>query len=117
MEHFSRRTVSGVECVTPTRKRLDAAYSVWFREEMKAMISGGVTRIVLDLSQVEFIDSSGLGALVSLMKSLGGAQNLVLCGVREAPMSVFRMTRMDKVFTLKANELEALEGLGVIKDT
>lgn len=116
MEHFSRRSEGGVECVTPTRKRLDAAYAVWFREEMKAMITGGVTRIVLNLSQVEFIDSSGLGALVSLMKSIGGAQNLVLCGLRESPMSVFKMTRMDKVFTLKANELEALEALGVIRD-
>jgi anti-sigma B factor antagonist len=52
-------------------KRIDASKAPAFKDEMTRCIETGQNQIVLDLSQVDFIDSSGLGALVSCLKRLG----------------------------------------------
>lgn len=79
-------------------KRLDAVIAVSFREAMLERIEQGQKRIVLDLSNVGFLDSSGLGAVVAVLKHLGQQGCLYLCGVSPAVMAVLRLTRMDRVF-------------------
>lgn len=81
--------------------RLDAASAVEFRREIMAVVPDKATHVKLDLSAVTFIDSSGIGALVSLLKTIGRAGELELCGVHEAVMSAFEMTHMNRVFTFK----------------
>ncbi|PPS58476.1 hypothetical protein CRX72_17575 [Pantoea sp. BRM17] len=63
--------------------------------------------LILDFSRVDFIDSSCLGALISILKSLNGGQ-LLLCALNSNIKSMFTLTRMDRVFTLCANREEAL---------
>ena len=77
--------------------RLDAAIAVPFRERMAAIIDAGSKRVVLDLAAVQFIDSSGLGALVSVLKQIGNDGDLRLCGLREGVYSLLRLTRMNRV--------------------
>ena len=93
--------------VTLVDKRLDARSTASFREKMREFIAAGQRRIVLDLSHIEFIDSSGLGALVSLLKQLSGQGELVICGARETVMSMFKLTRLDKVFQMVARPEDA----------
>lgn len=93
------------------RKRIDAALAVKLRDDLQALISQGSKKIVFNLQHVEFIDSSGLGALVSIMKSLGGNQNMALCQVKEAVLTVFKLTRMDKIFVILPSESEAITRL------
>jgi anti-sigma B factor antagonist len=81
-------------------KRLDAAIAVSFREAMLERIEQGQKKIVLDLSNVGFLDSSGLGAVVAVLKHLGQQGCLYLCGVTPAVMAVLRLTRMDRVFKM-----------------
>jgi anti-sigma B factor antagonist len=57
-------------------------------------------RIVLDLAQVGFIDSSGLGAIVALRKMLGPDRVLELAALSVSVAKVFRLTRMDGVFPI-----------------
>ena len=64
------------------------------------MIESGHPLIALDLSEVDFIDSSGLGAIVSVLKQLDGRGDLVIVGAKPAVMNLFRLTRMDKVFRM-----------------
>jgi anti-sigma B factor antagonist len=78
--------------------RLDAVIAPSFREALVSRIDQGCHNIVLDLSQVSFLDSSGLGALVFVLKHLvhkGG--RLHICGVTPAVMSVLKLTRMDRL--------------------
>ena len=82
-------------------KRLDAATAVEFRREILAVVPDPASHLKLDLSAVTFIDSSGIGALVSLLKAVGREGQLELCGVQDAVMSVFEMTHMNRVFTFK----------------
>ncbi len=54
-----------------TEPRIDAAVAIQFKDAMRAATDGGPDRVILDLSGVDFIDSSGLGAIVAAMKHLG----------------------------------------------
>jgi anti-sigma B factor antagonist len=100
--------------VKPLEKRLDAYLSADFKSGMISRIGSGNTRIVLDLSQVEFVDSSGLGAIISVLKTLGDTGELALSGMRPNVMSLCRLTRMDRVFQIFGSEQEAVKKLSGI---
>jgi anti-sigma B factor antagonist len=109
MIHETR--VGEVLIVHPTQPRLDAHEAESFKDHMGQRIRAGHVQLVLDLSQVEFIDSSGLGAIVASLKMLGGTGSLRLCGIRETILSLFKLTRMDRVFPIFATQEEALASL------
>lgn len=92
-------TRDGVLLITVNEPRIDAAGSVAFKERVRAIVHDFEGRVIVDLAQVEFLDSSGLGALVAIMKMLGGRRlELACCGV--AVSKVLALTRMDKIFVL-----------------
>ena len=102
-------TVTGQTCViTVHTDRIDAAMAIQFKEDMRGATEGGPARVVLDLSQVTFIDSSGLGAIVASMKQMGAGRRLDLAGLTPVVDKVFRLTRMDTVFRLFASLDDAL---------
>ncbi|GAB4388189.1 STAS domain-containing protein [Albidovulum sp.] len=80
--------------------RIDAAVAIQFKDRMRELTAPGPARVILDLSRVDFIDSSGLGAIVSVMKSLAPAQRLELAALTRDVGKVFRLTRMDSVFAI-----------------
>ncbi|SHI02816.1 STAS domain-containing protein [Marivita hallyeonensis] len=80
--------------------RIDAPTALQFKEDMRALTSKGDGRFVLDLKEVEFIDSSGLGAVVASMKQLRPGQVLELAALQPIVAKVFRLTRMDSIFTI-----------------
>src|SRR5215510_3362232 len=104
-------SVGDVLVVKPMQQRLDAQEAENFKEHMGKRIQDGHAKIVLDLSRVEFIDSSGLGAIVSSLKMLGGQGSLSLCGIRGTIMAMFKLTRMDRVFPMFVTEEEAIASL------
>ena len=65
-------------------------------------------RLVLDMGAVDFIDSSGLGAIVSAMKTRTEGAPLELAALTEKVVKVFRLTRMDGMFTLHESVPAAL---------
>ncbi|WP_028913764.1 STAS domain-containing protein [Pseudorhodobacter ferrugineus] len=80
--------------------RIDAASAIQFKERMREVTQTPSDRVLLDLSQVQFLDSSGLGAVVGVMKLLGADRKLELSGLTPTVAKVFRLTRMDSVFTI-----------------
>jgi anti-sigma B factor antagonist len=78
--------------------RIDAVSSIHFRDRMREILMHPAHHVVLDLSRVDFLDSSGLGALVAVWKICAGSRRLELCGVTANVRRVFRLTRMDSVF-------------------
>lgn len=95
--------------ITFTEKRLSAALAPEFENKVKNLINEGHTTIILDLSNVGFLDSSGLGAIVSSFQALNGQGEFILCGVQGAVASLFKLTRMDKIFKIYANLEDALK--------
>lgn len=88
--------------------RLDSYVASEFRDQMDAFIAQGNERIVLDLSAVDFVDSSGLGAIVTTQKRLGNARDLVICGAGESVLRLFRLARLDRILQLVQDERQAL---------
>jgi anti-sigma B factor antagonist len=82
--------------------RIDAAVAIRFKDLMRDIVQQGGARVVLDLSQVGFLDSSGLGAVVAVMKSLAPSRRLDLAALTPNVERVFHLTRMDTVFRIHA---------------
>ncbi len=86
--------------ISVNAERIDASVAIQFKDAMRAEAEGGPDHVVLDLGQVKFIDSSGLGAIVAAMKQLGKGRKLDLAALTPDVEKVFRLTRMDTVFTI-----------------
>jgi len=104
----------GAFYVNVDAERIDAAGAIQFKDRFREVVQDSEGRIVLDLGKVEFLDSSGLGAVVAAMKLLGPGRTLELVGLTPSVEKVFRLTRMDSVFTIHpdlASALGAADGL------
>lgn len=80
--------------------RLVADKAPAFKEQVGRYFVNGPVSLVLDLAKVEFIDSTGLGAIISLLKRMPQGSDLLVCGLNEAVTSMFMLTRMNRVFTI-----------------
>lgn len=81
-------------------KRLDAAIAGQFKDKVRPHVAARGPDLVLDLAAVEFLDSSGLGAVIALKKALPDGRRMVLRGLTPNVDRVFRLTRMDQVFEI-----------------
>jgi anti-sigma B factor antagonist len=80
--------------------RIDAASAIQFKELMRDLTQTAHPRVVLDLARVKFLDSSGLGAIVAVRKLLGPDRVMELSSLTPTVEKVFRLTRMDTIFTI-----------------
>jgi anti-sigma B factor antagonist len=83
--------------------RFDAAAAREFKVEINNHWRPDVRRLTIDMSTVEFLDSSGIGALLSTYKRLavGGAATVQLLHVKPAVQSVFELMRMHRIFDIQ----------------
>ncbi len=89
-----------VLCLTVQESRIDAAGAVAFKEKIRSLVTDFSGRVVIDMHKVDFLDSSGLGALVAVMKMLDGGRRLELARCGTIVRKVLMLTRMDSVFEL-----------------
>ena len=90
--------------------RIDASCTGQIKDRILSLIDAGQTSLLIDLGEVDFIDSSGLGTLVSCLNSLKKAGGkLKLCDIQENPKQVFEMTRLDRVFEIYDGQGEAVD--------
>lgn len=105
------RRTGGALVIGPGATRLAGVAADAIADDLLALVDAGHERLVLDLSRVSEIDSSGLAALVLVLKRVSPDGALVLLRVREVPWSVFRLTRLDRVFRAYASEEDALRAV------
>ncbi|MBR9843382.1 MAG: STAS domain-containing protein [Rhodobacteraceae bacterium] len=96
--NLSSQEAAEICIVSVNEPRIDAAVAIQFKDRMRDKTDDAGARVVLDLGQVNFIDSSGLGAIVAAMKQLGPNRRLDLAALNPNVDKVFRLTRMDRVF-------------------
>lgn len=108
----------GVTVVWPTG-RLSMVGAPMLREMLSSLVAAGRTRIVVDLSEVAFLDSSGLGALVAGLKTARQAGgDLRIAAPSEQVLLVLRLTSLDRVLEPHASaetafqEMPAPDGRG-----
>lgn len=108
---LSTETIQDVLVVRLTERRLDASKAPDFKTAISALIDGGSHRLVLDLEQVDFIDSSGLGVIVSCLKRLGPSGNLAIASANTGVRRLFTLTRMDRVFSMHDTPQAAVDAM------
>ena len=91
--------------------RLDAASAPEVKRRIGDWIRSGHRRLVLDVSDVEFIDSSGLHTLVFTLKQLGSYQALAISGPRDAVVNMFKLTRLYQIFNIFSDSEKAIAAL------
>lgn len=87
--------------VTIQDARIDAAIATRFKDRLRAIVLRGRKPVRLDMRRVDFMDSSGLGAMIAVRKALPESLPLVLEGLTPNVERVFRLTRMDNVFDIR----------------
>lgn len=100
---------SGDRTVIEVKGEIDVYTAPALREEISSLVDAEHTTIVVDLTQVSFMDSTGLGVLVGALKkvrTLGGDLSLVIN--EEKILKVFRITALTQVFSIHPTLEEAL---------
>ncbi|MCK4283355.1 MAG: STAS domain-containing protein [Candidatus Brocadiae bacterium] len=93
--------------------RFDAQSAPQIKSELHKLIEDGDTKLVLNLEKMDFIDSAGLGVLVScLRKAAAHGGDLRLAEVPEFCRSIFELTRLTRVFDVNETEAQATEAIG-----
>jgi anti-sigma B factor antagonist len=92
--------------------RFDAVAAPQVKAELHRLIENGNARLAVNLSQMDFIDSAGLGALVSsLRRAAAEGGDLRLAEVPAFCRSIFELTRLVRVFDVTESEDHAIEAL------
>jgi anti-sigma B factor antagonist len=97
---FEDKQLGNYLIVKYMQSRLDAHVANIFKKRFYEYIENGSKQIVLDLAAVDFIDSSGLGAIVSCLKHMGEEGTISICCLRREIQTMFSLTRMDRVFEI-----------------
>lgn len=110
MSITTTQSAGGVTVVT-VEGQLIVANRQELKQAIQEALDAGARRFVLDFSATAYIDSSGLGALVSINKrvrEVGG--ELRLAGLNEDLRSLFQLTKLDTLFAIAGSASEALAG-------
>jgi anti-sigma B factor antagonist len=84
-----------------------------FKDEIKALVEEGHCHVVLDLAGVPWINSTGMGILISGYHSLKAAEgSMRICSVKERVLSIFYVSQLEKIFSVFPDREAALADLG-----
>jgi anti-anti-sigma factor len=86
---------------------LDGIKGNELRREVSGVLANGAEILLIDMKEVNFIDSSGLGALVSAMQMARNANaKLFICSISAQVRMLFELTKMDRIFQTFADQDE-----------
>ena len=90
---------------------IDLHRSPQVRETLEPLVSQKVARILLDFSQVSYIDSSGLALMIETLQRIQGyGGKFAMFGLRAGVRSIFEIARLDQIFSIFPDEAAALAG-------
>ncbi len=101
-------SLDGVTVLAP-RGDIDMSRAPSFREHVRRAINAGAPKVVIDLSEVEYMDSSGLATLVEAMRNAKQASvGLMLCGLHQKVLAIFEIARLHHFFEIVATVEDAI---------
>jgi anti-sigma B factor antagonist len=108
--NLKTETNGGIVVLSVREERLDAHNSDELKLEVNRLFESGTKNLLVDLKEVRFIDSSGLGVLVSGFKNASThTGSIKLCSLQTQVRSMFELTRLHRVFDIYQTIDEALE--------
>ncbi len=109
MFQYDKQERDGI-LVLALRGNLDANTAGALKDEVVAMSQARISRVVVDLSPLTLVDSTGVGVLISLFKRARGNEGHVyFAGINGQPREIFRLLRLDRSLDTFPSVAEALE--------
>ena len=112
---MNSRNPNQTTCFVDIAGEVDVYTSPQLKQDLVSMAERGYKQVIVNLSQVEYLDSTGLGVLIGGLKRMreaGGNLSLVAPGMRI--LRIFEITGLNKIFDIYAPEAEAADKEGVI---
>jgi len=107
---LTKRTVDGILVIQCNGRIVFGEESALLRDEVKKAVTDGNKKIVLNLAEVNYIDSGGLGTLVSLHTTAhNGGATIRLANLTKRVGDLLQVTKLLTVFAVYNSEYEALE--------
>ena len=98
----------GGACLVTLAGEVDVYTAPALRSRLVEAADSGCPQLIVDMSAVDFIDSSGLGVLVGILKRVSEqGSTMTIVSDREVVLKVFRITGLDRVFPIAATLAEA----------
>ena len=111
---MNSRTPNETTCFLDIEGEVDVYTSPHLKHDLVLMAERGVKYVVINLSKVEYLDSTGLGVLIGGLKRMREAGgNLSLVGPGMRILRIFEITGLNKIFDIYATEEEASAKEGV----
>ena len=103
----------GADCVVALGGEVDLYTAPELKQELHRLVGEGATRIIVDMTETTFIDSTTLGVLLSVVKRVRpeGGSVVLICPDRNVKR-IFEITLLDRVFAIVDSRDEALAELG-----
>lgn len=104
--------IEGVPCAVVTAAQLHMYFIPDLKEKLLSSVSSEPDNLIIDLSQVEYLDSSAMGVLFQVQKKMhayGGS--LYLVGINPTIEMVFRLTKSDQHFSVFADAAAAVKAI------
>lgn len=96
--------LSNKKKITLNIKKFDIIHMQDIKKEINQEITDTPSNIIIDFSNVSFIDSSGLSVIIGIFKQLNKLnKKLELCGLQEQPIELFELTQLHKLITIIDN--------------
>lgn len=110
--NFSKQTEENIIVITVNLTEASMNQSEDFKSYLYANCSNEAPKLVIDLSNVKYMDSSFIGALVAGLKHVLTKQGeMTLVNVQSDVLALFELTRLDKVFKIYATVTDAIKSL------
>ena len=101
-------SVGDVTVAVVPMEELDASNAADFKRDVGPLLDA-TSKLVLDLSRLRFVDSSGLGAFISCLRKLNAkGGDMKLCAMSKQVRAVFELVRMHRIFDICATREEAV---------
>jgi anti-sigma B factor antagonist len=103
------KQVDGITIARVEARNLDATTARVFKAEVAPLLKPE-SRLVFDLSKVEYVDSTGLGVLVSSLRQVHSSHgDIKLCGLTKPVRALFELVRMHRIFEIFNEPQEAVD--------
>jgi anti-sigma B factor antagonist len=106
LEH---RIVENILVVKLKGETLDSRSAQEFQKQIFDLIQNEHYHLLLNLKKIQFIDSSGLGAIVTILKKILPDSALKLCGLNKNVAFAFEITNLHKIFDIYESQATALQ--------
>jgi anti-sigma B factor antagonist len=106
--NLTPETIGDVTIVVLPGEQLDASNAKEFKRDMAPLLEP-CRRVIFDLVELRFVDSSGLGAILSSLRQLNAnGGDLKLCGMSKPVRALFELVRMHKIFEIHETRDDAI---------